>query len=211
MKHHLILALVFFAFFKFSTAQVEVVLNSNQLPEFGYSISSNMVTINKGDSVHLGFGISIFGGEGEYVYSWSPTTDLDNPSLLQPVATPSDTMIYTLTVIDENGCLFEFPYMVAVDLGTDAKEIESLDEAGMILYPNPNEGAFTVLLNGLPEGTKTVDVVILDMAGRTVYNQQYASPTSDFQQTLNLDLRSGHYLLQCKLNDNVIWKQFIIN
>ncbi len=54
---------------------------------------------------------SICGGEsvaltaaGGINYSWSPTTGLSDPNIASPVATPSDTTIYTVTVKDNAGC-----------------------------------------------------------------------------------------------------------
>lgn len=37
-------------------------------------------------------------------YSWTPTTGLDNPNISNPIATPTETMIYYVTGTDENGC-----------------------------------------------------------------------------------------------------------
>ncbi len=54
---------------------------------------------------------SICGGEsvtltasGGVNYSWSPTSGLSDPNIANPVATPSDTTIYTVTVTDNAGC-----------------------------------------------------------------------------------------------------------
>lgn len=46
---------------------------------------------------------SASGGTGPYTYSWSPATGLDNPSIAQPTASPSQTTEYTLTVTDGGG------------------------------------------------------------------------------------------------------------
>ena len=37
-------------------------------------------------------------------YSWSPATNLNSSTILQPIITPVNTGIYTLTVQDNNGC-----------------------------------------------------------------------------------------------------------
>lgn len=39
-----------------------------------------------------------------YTYQWSPPLGLNNPTVLQPMATASQTTIYTLTVTSSNGC-----------------------------------------------------------------------------------------------------------
>lgn len=43
-------------------------------------------------------------GSTGYTYSWSPATWLNNPNSLQPVASPTSDITYTLTVTAEGGC-----------------------------------------------------------------------------------------------------------
>ncbi|MEZ5046564.1 MAG: gliding motility-associated C-terminal domain-containing protein [Chitinophagaceae bacterium] len=38
--------------------------------------------------------------------SWSPTADLNNPTILNPVASPLATENYTLTYVDDDGCIY---------------------------------------------------------------------------------------------------------
>ena len=46
---------------------------------------------------------SVSGGIAPLRYSWSPALDLDNPTAEGPLASPSTTTTYTLTVVDEIG------------------------------------------------------------------------------------------------------------
>lgn len=59
------------------------------------------VTINEGESTILNG--SLMGGIPTYAYSWTPTTGLSNPAIMNPVATPLATTTYTLTVTDMYG------------------------------------------------------------------------------------------------------------
>ena len=43
-----------------------------------------------------------FGGSGNYTYSWEPTTGLSDPFIWNPVATPDETVNYTVVVDDGN-------------------------------------------------------------------------------------------------------------
>ncbi|HEV7782634.1 MAG TPA: gliding motility-associated C-terminal domain-containing protein [Chitinophagaceae bacterium] len=44
-------------------------------------------------------------GSGGTVYSWTPATYLDNPSISNPVSTPTKDVIYTMSIVsDANGC-----------------------------------------------------------------------------------------------------------
>lgn len=39
-----------------------------------------------------------------WTYSWSPANTLSNPNIANPIATPTDTTTYVVTVTDPNGC-----------------------------------------------------------------------------------------------------------
>jgi gliding motility-associated-like protein len=58
-------------------------------------------TINKGAGIKLN--ATATGDIG--TITWSPATGLDNDGILQPVANPATTTMYTLTVISKEGCI----------------------------------------------------------------------------------------------------------
>lgn len=43
-------------------------------------------------------------GDPPYGFSWAPATGLSNPNIANPVASPTTTTVYTLTVTDDDGC-----------------------------------------------------------------------------------------------------------
>ncbi|MEO6539346.1 MAG: HYR domain-containing protein [Ferruginibacter sp.] len=47
---------------------------------------------------------TVSGGSPGYTYSWSPTTGLSDPAIANPVASPTVTTNYVLTVTDSKGC-----------------------------------------------------------------------------------------------------------
>ncbi len=55
------------------------------------------VLIDAGQSIALQ-------GSGGGTYLWTPATGLDNPTLQNPAANPTETTTYTLTVTNEQGC-----------------------------------------------------------------------------------------------------------
>lgn len=57
-----------------------------------------------GNGITLGGSPTITNGVPPLTYGWSPTTGLNNPASLNPVATPSATTTYTITVQDNTGC-----------------------------------------------------------------------------------------------------------
>lgn len=58
--------------------------------------------ICEGSSVQ--FNATVNNGNAPYTYSWTPTTGLSDPSIANPVASPTTNTVYTLTVTDDDGC-----------------------------------------------------------------------------------------------------------
>ena len=92
--------------------QSDIVTNA-QNSEFFITPSPNVI----GDEVRYIFlgGINTDGGNtlnftelnifaGANAYSWGPTTGLSNPNIADPLASPTETTTYTVTVTDANGC-----------------------------------------------------------------------------------------------------------
>jgi|GEM_PF-1028558 len=75
------------------------------------SVISNALMINAGNDVNITPGNSVqlsgsaTGGVSPYTFSWSPGTWLSNPAIANPVATPPQSVTYTLTVTGNNGCI----------------------------------------------------------------------------------------------------------
>lgn len=209
MKNSTIL-LLFLTLSKLTFGQIEVVLNSNQPSPLNYSIPSYQTTIDKGTVINLASGLSISGGVEEYTYSWSPTDNLDEPTVLNPLATPNDTISYVLTVTDNNGCQIKIPYTVNVNsIGTSNEEISLDKNMNIILFPNPNKGTFTVQLNGFQH--RELEILLIDMTGKCIYESKHQLSSTNFNKTIELKLKAGYYVLKCTFNDRSIFKQLIIN
>lgn len=66
-------------------------------------------TILQGESVQI-----IATENATYTYVWSPGSWLDNPAISSPLATPEESVVYTLVVTDENGCVVERTVTIVV-------------------------------------------------------------------------------------------------
>ncbi len=98
----------------------------------GSNSSSQTVTVFNLPNANAGSDTAICDGSsvgllasGGTVYSWSPTTGLDVATTANPVATPTISTTYTVTVTDANGCsdiddvTVNFHIIIPVDLGND--------------------------------------------------------------------------------------------
>ncbi len=84
--------------FQFYTRALSAIeINSNSLnPD---KIISNDTTIVAGSDVMINVGATCATS-----FSWNPTTDLDDASILNPIATPNQTTNYALNITNSNGC-----------------------------------------------------------------------------------------------------------
>jgi hypothetical protein len=67
------------------------------------------LNVSAGPDITIDYGTTdtlkavVSGGTPPYLYEWTPATGLNDPAVLNPVASPSDTTEYTLKVTDVNG------------------------------------------------------------------------------------------------------------
>ena len=191
-------------------AQRVVILSVNQPPEFGFSVSKQDTTITKGNSVILGSGLVVSGGSGAYSYKWSPGTMLSDPLILHPVASPTDTTKYMLTVTDRNGCSFSVNYTVNVKTpNTKSDLVAARQNISAVLFPNPNEGDFKVKLTGEP--AKRIELAVFDNTGKVLKRKTIRDFPGEHTETLQLHLVSGVYTLRIISETETLNRQFIIN
>ena len=76
-----------------------VVVNPNPVAHAGVDVA-----IILGDSTTLGGSPSATSGTAPYTYAWLPATGLNDATAANPLATPSVTTSYVLTVTDSKGC-----------------------------------------------------------------------------------------------------------
>jgi subtilisin-like proprotein convertase family protein len=75
------------------------------------------------------------------------------------------------------------------------------------VFPNPNNGEFTVKFNGT---SGNVDLQVFDIRGRSVFNNSYDS-AGEFNQTINLgNVQSGMYLLNVNTDAGKVTKKLIV-
>jgi hypothetical protein len=69
------------------------------------SFYTESVTASAGNDTEICSGSSTqLQASGGTIYSWYPTTGLDDPNIANPVASPNTTTTYTVTVSNDNGC-----------------------------------------------------------------------------------------------------------
>jgi PKD repeat protein len=155
---------------------------------FGCSAQSDTVVVcPQLTIVQAGAVLSVPAGFNDYVWSFGGTAlpGGDGPSL-----TAGPDGVYTVVVQADNGCEVTATYTYST-VG-----IEELEAAGggLLVYPVPNDGVFTVEAAGLA-GT-TAGLRITDMSGRTVYERQEAVALGRLRSAVLLDVVPGPYVVQ---------------
>ena len=105
-------------------------------------------TICPGESVQLE-------ATGGVSYNWSPVAGLSDPTISNPVASPEESTLYTLEIIDE--CGFSYFKEVWVNIGNDEFELELFVEPNSPEEVSPGtELSLDVIVTPPDQGTYTL-------------------------------------------------------
>jgi gliding motility-associated-like protein len=157
----------------------------NPLPD-GNVQASGSTTISKGESIKLT-------ASGGNTYTWDPPTGLNDPNIAAPVARPSVTTTYQVTITNLFKC------SITKEITITVKEDYKL-EANNILTPNgdgKNDMWIVKNIDMYPQN----EVKIFDRAGRMVFHQR--GYTGNWNGTVNgQPLAEGTYYYIITLGDN---------
>ncbi len=90
----------------------QVVVTVNPLPVVNAGLDKATFT---GQPVVIGGSPAATGGTAPYIYSWTPTTGLNDATAANPAASPTTTTTYIVTVLDAKGCTDTDTMMVTVN------------------------------------------------------------------------------------------------
>ena len=160
------------------------------------------VSISSGQGDTLMGSIVVDMGSGDYDYSWAPTLGLDDHTVMNPVASPTQSTTYTLTVEDEeSGCTYTDTVRVTVLVGIDETDISS----AISIYPNPAKSEFVVQIS---EQINTNSIRLFDIAGNLVKDIQVTS--FGLVNVDASDLSSGVYFIEVEGDNGVGRKRVVI-
>jgi len=106
------------------------------------TVSAEPEIINEGENSQLN--VVATGGSGIYTYAWEPAETLNSPNIANPVATPNaPETVYKVVVTDTEGRSESGEVTVTI---RDWSVVENSFESH--IYPNPNNGTFTIEMRG---------------------------------------------------------------
>ena len=116
-------------------------ITQNPLPT---ADAGNDTTIQLGAPVTLGGNPTGSGNPGPFSYLWFPAYDLDDPTVANPVATPTETTTYILYVLTPDGCAGTNTVTVSVNGNALNGSTSKQDGIRIAAYPNPASEILTV-------------------------------------------------------------------
>ncbi len=137
--------------------------------------------------VQTGAVLSVPAGFNNYVWSYG---GIALPNGNGPAITAGADGLYTVVVQAENDCEITATYMYST---VGIAELEAAG-GGILVYPVPNDGVFTVEAAGLTGAS--AGLRISDMSGRIVYESRERIALGRLRAALMLDTAPGPYVVQ---------------
>lgn len=201
MKH---ISLLAFGLLLFVSSFSQVYIIESKLPPVLKADAGVDKNIAVGDSVQLGGNPAAFDGYGDYIFLWSPSNGLSNPTAQNPWAKPKGKSVYTLTVTDIHHCIA----MDDVQVNVSASGIPGEELSVTIqIYPNPANGLVTLSVKGF---TGIGNLTISNMIGQKVFVKEL-----HFVNSMNVDLdvsrwQKGLYQVLLQTDKNLFTKAIVV-
>ncbi|GAB4131864.1 MAG: hypothetical protein Fur0041_02630 [Bacteroidia bacterium] len=131
-----------------------------------------------------------------------------NNGVLDPVAAGPGVHYIYYSYTDQSNCTGVDSQAVFIDICTGISN--NAAQAGFSVYPNPNNGEFTILMNN-SSNDQQYTVAICNMLGQEILNQRYSAVTGINRFDVNAaGLAKGVYLVQVKSSSAVLTRRIEI-
>lgn len=161
-----------------------------------------------GDSAMIGGAPTADGGTSPYVYSWTPSSGVIDPSAANTMAAPGITTNYMLTVTDGENCsAFD---TVLVEIDTCVGMTENLDLNAFEVYPNPNAGEFMVKI-GLDNPVAELTMSLTDLSGKVLMTRTLTQASGQIKEPVQLNgLSRGAYFIRVEVDGQQLSRKVMI-
>lgn len=189
-------------------AQVYVSANVTQPSLLVADAGNDPAAICPGDTVEIGGTPSANGGGGSYNYAWAPSGNLTSGSTANPMAFPSTTTSYVLTVTDDNNCTALDTIVVEVTVCVGIED----PNAGyaVSVFPNPATTEFKIKVEGLQNASEA-SLAIYDLAGKNIYSRKLGTLNGDYETAISTaPFSKGSYLVRLTIGGQQFSRNLII-
>ena len=175
---------------------------------------SDVVTVNVMPTSNAQFTASVTGATANFTnqstnaitYSWNfgDASALDNGANPSHTYNANGTYTVTLTVTGPCGTDTYTQVVTITQVGLQDSDLAN----SLSLYPNPNDGQFTLSFEF--SKSKDVTIEVLDVTGRIIYSEK-ATAISSYRKDLDLtSAESGMYQVRIITNDGVVTKKIVV-
>ena len=140
------------------------------------------------------------GGSYNYTYSWTPTTNLDDPTSATPVFTPQGELgefTYTVTVSDGN----ETASATITFTVTECEGVDENDGENVAVYPNP---ATSMIYIAGVESYNNLEVMLVNLQGQVVKS------VANLLEINVSDIESGIYFIKINRDGQQYLEKIVI-
>lgn len=97
---------------------------------------------------------------------------------------------------------------LTVSICSEQLSVDEFSLDNFAIFPNPNNGEFTIKMNS--NSGSDIQVDVFDIRGRRIFNNVYSN-TGEFNETVNLNsVQSGMYLVTVNDGNNEVTKRIIV-
>jgi Secretion system C-terminal sorting domain len=175
----------------YATAPRNTLFSSNCIT----SISNNSI-INQGDTTQL----LATGGD---FYLWEPASDLSNPNISNPMASPDTTTMYRVLIVSDSCITVDTVIITVSPLGVNNTNLEN---DIINIYPNPSSSNITVEFSN--PNKESLCIHIYNSMGQLV--KSVNNITSEKTNIEIANLKSGIYLIELNSKDRVFRSEKLI-
>jgi hypothetical protein len=123
-----------------------------------------------------------------------------------PAAAGSGASTITYTYTDANGCTGSVSHTITQSACVGVEE--QVIAEGVHVFPNPNNGLFTLTIKNADIAELRIEVVTID--GKTVYTDEVSGITGDFSRSIDLGAEAnGIYFLRLTIDGQTVMQKVI--
>jgi hypothetical protein len=100
---------------------------------------------------------------------------------------------------------------VSISAPTGISSSSSANSIDFKVYPNPSVGKFTVELGGENNSEESIDILVVNLLGETVFHKSCLFRNGKEEIELPADLAAGSYFLQAGKDKRMLSKKILIN
>lgn len=158
-----------------------------------YSFSDTIIN----DEKRIKIDLLVTGGTASYSFEWS------NNETSEDIIIPDSTFNYEVIITDSNGCLDSLNILV-----TSIDKINSANSYHFVVYPNPNEGRFTIDISGKPN--EKLVMMLSDVNGKVISKEMIQNFNGKYAYEQSVGLSPGMYYISLISEATTLTKSIIV-